>query len=51
MVIPSGVGVGALVELKQYSCRPKTDRSSNEKPGARPGLIRKYARIEGNGLS
>lgn len=27
MVIPSDVGVGALVELKQYSCRPKTDHS------------------------
>ena len=27
MVIPSDVGAGALVELKQYSCRPKRDLS------------------------
>ena len=27
MVIPSDVGAGALVELKQYSCRPKRDHS------------------------
>jgi hypothetical protein len=27
MVIPSDVGAGTLVELKQYSCRPKRERS------------------------